>query len=297
MNRLLTSPLVNRPLARAVRPLARFLSTDVLWRLPVVGTIEVQPEGWMGPPVLMATDGSDRVASMLYWRGSDGWEPATVRLFLRLAGCGSTALDIGAHSGLFSLLAARHHPQLRVHAVEPLARAVALLESNVALNRLTNVTCHRLACGAVSGRSQLHVPDEGAMTMMASLVAGWSDAAVTEEVECVTLDDLVEATAASDIGVIKLDAEGSEADVLGGAARTLDDHRPFILCEVLDRSGLGERITATLTERNYRFFTIGRDRLWSCQQITGAGDADEGHNYLFAPDSRLAELARVAGEW
>lgn len=293
MNRLLTSRLVNRPLTRAVRPLARFLSTDVLWRLPVVGTVEVRPEEWTGPPVLMTSDGSDRVASMLYWRGSDGWEPATVRLFLRLAGCGSTALDIGAHSGLFSLLAARRHPRLSVHAVEPLARAFALLESNVALNRLDNVTCHRVACGGRSGWSQLHVPEEGAVTMMASLVAGWSEAVVTEDVECVTLDRLVEATGVSDIGVIKLDAEGSEADVLEGAVRLLNEQRPFILCEVLDRSGLGGRITAALAGRGYRFFTIAGERLQPCEQVAGAGDADEGHNYLFAPDERLGQLERA----
>jgi FkbM family methyltransferase len=290
MNRFLTHRLVNRPLTRLVRPAARFISTDVLWNLPVVGNVEVRPEGWSGAPVLMANDGTDRVASMLFWRGAGGWEPETVKAFLELVVPESTVVDVGAHTGLFSLLAAHVHPSVRVHALEPLPRAFSLLESNVVLNGLANVDCRRAACGAFTGKTSLHVPADRGLTMMASLDPAWSESAETTDVDCVTLDRLVEMTGAERVDVVKIDAEGSEAAVLDGGARTLSEHRPFVLCEVLDRAGLGERITATLGDANYRFFALGPGGPRPCAEVMGGIDADETHNYLCAHESRLAAL-------
>src|SRR5438093_4744193 len=101
MSNPLTYGVVNRSLTRLVRPLARFLPTGVLWRLPVVGVVEVSPPGRSTGAILMANDGSDHVASMLFWRGIEGWEPMTIQLFLDLLTSGSTVIDVGANTGLF----------------------------------------------------------------------------------------------------------------------------------------------------------------------------------------------------
>ncbi len=296
MQRLLRRPLVNRCVTSAIRPFAGLLSQDTLLRVPVVGVVEVRPLGEALPPVLMGNDGSDRIASMLFWRGVDGWEPTTIRTFLQLVSPGSTVLDVGANSGLFSLLAARRHPTVTVHALEPVARVFSLLESNVALNRLDNVTCHRIACRDRPGAAVLHVPTEP-VPVMASLISGWSDAVDTDEpVECMTVDGLVASAGIGRVDVVKIDAEGSEDAVLRGAQATLQEHRPFVLAEVLHRSGLGASITAALAGHDYRYFRLGHRGLHPCAEITGGTDDDENHNYLFAHRSRLDELhERVAG--
>ena len=292
MHGLLRRPIVNRCVTRAIRPLAPFLSQDALMHVPVVGVVEVRPSGPDGPAILMGNDGDDRIASMLFWRrGVDGWEPTTIRTFLRLVSPGATVLDVGANSGLFSLLAARSDPAVTVHAVEPVARVFSVLESNVALNGLPNVTCHRLACSDRSGPATLHVPAGEAVPVMASLVAGWADTAATgEPVECTTVDGLVAGEAIDRVDVVKIDAEGSEDAVLRGARATLEEHRPFVLAEVLGRPGLGASVTAALAEHDYRFFRVGPNGLTSCHEIAGGTDDDENHNYLFAHAGRLDEL-------
>jgi FkbM family methyltransferase len=284
------SPLLNRYVTRAVRPLARFLSQDTLLRVPVVGVVEVRVDG---TGILMANDGHDRIASMLFWRGIGGWEPTTVRTFLQLVTPGSTVLDVGANTGLFSLLAARCDPTVSVHAIEPVARVLDVLQSNVALNGLTNITCHRLACSDWSGPATLHVPAGEPVPVMASLLPGWSDTAATgEPVECGSVDGLVATAGIDRVDVVKIDAEGSEDAVLRGAHRTLEDHRPFILAEVLGRPGLAESVTDALADHDYRFFRLGPSGLRPCAEITGGTDDDENHNYLFAHAGRLGQLTR-----
>ena len=292
MPQVLRRPKVNRVVTRAVRPVARFLSQDTLMHVPVVGVVEVRPSG-DDPPVLMANDGNDRVASMLFWKGVDGWEPTTIRTFLQLITPGTTVVDIGANSGLFALLAARRDPTVTVHAVEPVARVFSLLESNVALNEVGNVTCHRVACSDRSGPATLHVPAGEPVPVMASLLTGWPETASTgETVECTTVDALVATAGLEAVDVIKIDAEGSEDAVLRGAGVTLDQHRPFVLAEVLGRSGLGAAVAAALVGHDYRFFRLGPAGVRPCDDVTGGTDDDENHNYLFAPAGRLGELER-----
>ena len=272
--------------------MARFLSQDTLLRVPVTGVVKIRLPGETRPPVLMHNDGNDRIASMLFWRGLDGWEPMTIRTFLQLIGPGSTVLDVGANSGLFSLLAARRDPAVRVHAVEPVARVFSLLTANVALNGAGNVTCHAVACSDRSGPAMIHVPAAEPVPVMASLLAGWCDAAesVEEQVTCVTIDDLVMSLGVGRVDVIKIDAEGSEDAVLRGGRRTLDEHRPFVLAEVLARPGLGESVAAALADHDYLSFRLGPGGLSPCVDVSGGTDDDENHNYLFVPSRRLAEL-------
>ncbi len=286
MRRVLVQPGVNRMIKGVVRPVARFLPTDVLWRLPVVGVVEVRPPSWPFPPILMANDGSDHVASMLFWRGADGWEPTTIRLFLGLTSPGSTVLDIGANSGLFSLLAGRRDPSVRVHAIEPVPRVLERLRGNVALNRLTNVACYHLACGDVTGPVTLHVPTDEVTPMMASLRPGWSTgSSVEERVECTTVDDFVRSVGERRVDVIKVDAEGSEDAVLRGAAGTIGEHRPFIFCEVLNRGGLADAITETLAGHDYAFFSLGETDLASARP-SGAGPTTTRTTTTSSPTAR-----------
>ena len=294
MNNLLLHPRVNRPFVRAVRPVARFLPTRVLWHLPVVGPVAVAVPGQPGAAVAMINPGTDRVASMLFWRGLDGWEPTTIRLFLGLLRPDSTVLDVGANTGVFSLLAARRQPAARVHAVEPVARVFSLLERNVAANGLANITCHRLACGDASGPVTIHVPQGDTIPMLASLVPNWSAGRHRrEDVECVTVDGLCQSMALDRLDILKIDAEGSEDAVLRGAAATLDRRRPFVFCEVLDRRDLGPEVVRAVSEHDYRFFGLSPSGVRPVPTVSGAGDADESHNYLFVPRDRLAEAEPV----
>src|SRR5208283_4759484 len=85
-----------------------------------------------------------------------GFESAELHFLHRCLGPGMTVLDIGAHHGLYSLLASKCvHPGGRIHSVEPSPRERHLLERNLRFNLCRNVSVHGKALGASRGRATL----------------------------------------------------------------------------------------------------------------------------------------------
>ena len=135
-----------------------------------------------------------------------------------------TFVDIGAHVGSWT----QHLAQscARVHAFEPQKSTFDRLEEGTRLSEITNITCHNVALGA-NGEVDLHVVsvDGGGSTIRhrSELPSVMS----VERVRAAQLDDY----AFDDLGLIKIDVEGNEMEVLRGATRTLEEHRPQILFE------------------------------------------------------------------
>lgn len=65
-------------------------------------------------------------------------------------------IDVGAHIGTFSMLAARRAPHGIIHAIEASEETCNYLRTNVALNRLQNVVPHHLALSNKQGMTTLH---------------------------------------------------------------------------------------------------------------------------------------------
>lgn len=79
-------------------------------------------------------------------------------LMRQLAEPGSVFADVGANIGLFTVvIAAAVGPSGHVYSFEPEPENFALLEKNIARNRLTNVTAEQLAIGAAPSVMTLHV--------------------------------------------------------------------------------------------------------------------------------------------
>lgn len=126
-------------------------------------------------------------------------------------------LDVGAHVGTFAVRAAHESPRGHVYAFEPTSENSALLRENIARNRLTNLTVVQAAVGAKPGRATIALDD--ANTGMHSLYASTSGKRA-EEVEVVTLDDVIDERKLHRVDLLKLDCEGAEYDIILGASRT-----------------------------------------------------------------------------
>jgi FkbM family methyltransferase len=283
---ILAHPSVNPAVTAAIRPWAHSLMPSTLLRIPVKRIVEVQSPYCDGP-ILLDTAGVDPIASMLYWWGLTGWEPETLPVFLRLIQPGMTVLDVGANTGLFSLLAARRSPTVAVHAVEPVPRVFDMLQANVARNHLANLSCHRLALSDREGSVAMYVPKEE-IPVMASLLPQWRPGSDRIDVEAQTLDRFAADLGIRHVDVLKVDTEGTEHDVLAGAAGILSADRPFVVCEVLTAGNTADALTAQLGAADYVFFLLTKEGPRPAERILG--NATGGcHNYLFVPRSRLEE--------
>jgi FkbM family methyltransferase len=182
---------------------------------------------------------------------------------------GMCVLDIGAHEGLYTLLAARLvSPGGTVHAFEPSPRERARLKENIALNKLANVHVHENAVGAAAGTALLHVAvaDYAGHNTMGAFGYATTTLESSVEVEVVSLDLFASQNALPHVDLLKIDVEGSETSVLRGARALLRKHRPVILVEAQDAtlhpagSSVGELI-GILEAEGYSVMPFGADGL------------------------------------
>lgn len=143
---------------------------------------------------------------------------------------GSTVIDIGAHLGYYSVLMSHlTGAQGLVHALEPTPEIYRVLDTNT--RRLNNVKTGRLAIGKNRTRHILHVfaLHESEYNSLVNPKAPKQYRKIPVEVE--TLDAYCRDRNLSP-DFVKIDVEGTEADVLTGAARTLSSSRPELAIEL-----------------------------------------------------------------
>ena len=205
---------INIALRRVARPAPRPPALGGGAQHPDGGEIHVDLED--GREIVLVSDGYDSLASRMYWSGIDGFEPESLRLFLHLSRRAEVIFDVGAHIGLYALLAAAGRPEVTTVAFEPVARNLGYLHGNVARNDADNITVVEAAVGARSGTVELRVPRRcGSRPPRRSPRTtprrpGRGAAGVARR--------LRGRRGVRRVDLIKIDVEGAQYDVLRGAA-------------------------------------------------------------------------------
>jgi len=184
-------------------------------------------------------DVTDGTARLDYFHG-EPYEPGLVDALPRLLTPGAVFVDIGANVGFLSILAARLvGPEGRVIAVEPHPGAVARLRAGIAANGVTNsVEIVEAACGLQDrGMVRLHLAEDSVLSSTdperAPLRRDFPFLR-SIEVPSITIDGWMRGRGEllARIAAIKIDVEGTEAEVLRGMAETLAAcPRAALLCE------------------------------------------------------------------
>jgi len=124
---------------------------------------------------------------------------------------GWTILDIGAGLGDWCICVAARYPRTAIYAYEPFPDSFALLEENLALNRVSNVKAFPYAISSREGSINLHIVSQHAVQHSTALK---TDTPGTR-VQSVTLDQVLSEIPQCDY--LKMDCEGAEYDILFGA--------------------------------------------------------------------------------
>jgi FkbM family methyltransferase len=207
------------------------------------------------------------------------YEPRAVECFLALtevAGPGAV-LDIGANVGLYGLLAATVGER-DVRAFEPTPDLAAVARSAAAANGL-GVVVEELALGREPGTATFFLSDKSDSSN--SLAEGYRQSSHQLDVTVDTLDAYCARTGVVP-ALLKVDTETTEPDVLAGAERTIAEHRPWILCEVLPRRRTGE-LADVMAPHGYTWYHLADDEPQAVDRLDG--DPTYAHlMYLFAPE-------------
>jgi FkbM family methyltransferase len=177
---------------------------------------------------LLATSADDRFVCtlpegervrVLPQHGELTWNPEEYAAFRQAVAPGTTVLDIGANLGAYTLLFAMWVGESgRVFAFEPAPESFAGLRAHVSLNGLTDrVAAHQLAVSDAEGVAAFHASGRDGANR---IVAAGRPSQDILEVGSTTVDAFCRKTGVSP-GLIKIDVEGAELQVLQGARETI----------------------------------------------------------------------------
>lgn len=159
------------------------------------------------------------IGRLLYLR--QDYEREALNLIGQMDLQGAVCLDIGANIGTHTLaMSERVGESGQVFAFEPETHNFQLLETNLRLNKIKNVTAERCAVGEAAGscRLALNPNNYGDHRVVQS---SRSNGALAQETLMITIDQRLESLPDGAIKLIKIDVQGHECCVLRGMAATL----------------------------------------------------------------------------
>ena len=140
-----------------------------------------------------------------------------------------TVIDVGANVGNTTAAIKARFPGSSVHAIEPVAATFEILTRTCAT--LADVTAHRVALSDTRGRAMMATGSNSELNHLIDNEESQYER--VESVETNTLEEFCETRAINRIGLLKIDAEGSDLRILQGGRRLWEQRRvAFLFSEV-----------------------------------------------------------------
>jgi len=253
-----------------------------------------------GKSFYMFSKCDDQIVHRLYY--GLAWEDSELKVWSILSEKANTILDIGANTGVFTIVSNKINPETTVYSFEPNPVNFKRLSYNLSIN---NLDCNRLIRKAVGDCEDVitfTVPKNEEVSLVSSAVGEFSSSFFDIEykkiaVEQTSLDTFITETDIDHVDLIKIDVEYYEEFVLKGAKKLLAEHSPVIMCEIFLYEVLAgdkpdsplvnsiskdqaDNIEKLMKEYGYNIFLIGSKGLLHVQDLKSTPDG--GRNYLFS---------------
>ncbi len=266
MKSVLSMRVANKFLAVAARRLPGFLG---IGRLPVARSVS-EVEGRVdGASFVMLNPNRCVVAKELYWGGGSRPGPAdsfALTVFAKLAREADVAIDIGAYTGIFTLVATAVNRRITAYAFEIVPAVYQLLVDNCARNEvLARTRC--FPCGIGRPDASITVPDGRGGSALPSFYSSRLEFEQGVEVRFRSLDSFSEELGQAERVIMKVDVEGTETEVFRHGLEFLDRFRPDILCEVLAGVADPRSLEQSLSPFGYNFYLVGDRNLFRSRHV------------------------------
>jgi FkbM family methyltransferase len=174
--------------------------------------------------------------------------PAEWRALQQLIRPGMTVVEVGANMGTHSVDMARACAPGPFYAFEPQPRIFQVLCANLALNDIGNALAYPEGLGEAEGVAVVPFLDYAQRGNFGGM-ALQPDSTPGIKVRIRALDGFELPTC----GLLKVDVEGFEPQVLRGARRTIERCRPAIYIEN-DRAAQQQEVISLIAEMGYRLY-------------------------------------------
>jgi len=203
------------------------------------------------------------IENQLFWKGLKGFEPKSLELWGKLCRNSNMIFDLGANSGLFSLIAKSENPSCTIHAFEPVERVFKVLKKNVSINNF-DINLHEIAVSNENGIGYFY-DDDVDWTQSVMVNVGAAETAKSREVtedellrvetNLITLDSFIEENNITGIDLMKIDVETHEPEVFEGFSKYLKVFKPTLLVEII-RDHVAISLEKQLNGLGYLYFFI-----------------------------------------
>lgn len=211
---------------------------------------------------LWLTNYHSKLETSLFWHGIEGIvESTSIKYWLKLLPDARTIFDIGANTGLYSLVAKVMNPAAQVHSFEPIERIYSRLIQNCRLNQL-DIHCWNIALSDYDGLATIYdlpLEHHSRASLVADQIRHLPYGLIETQTRVMKLQTFLEQESIETLDLMKLDVEGHEAAVLEGLGNHIAQMRPNILLEVQNPT-LGKPLDDLLRPLNYLFFDVNENR-------------------------------------
>jgi FkbM family methyltransferase len=180
------------------------------------------------------------------------WEFWISKVFINIIQPGWTVFDIGANYGYYTFLFSRLVGENgEVFAFEPNISMTNLISAAARLNGMENIEIVQKAVSSDISEEILIIPKNNYGD--ASIVYGFNAEVEFQNVSTVTLDSFHDVRAQ----LIKIDAEGSDEEIIWGAKEYIRNYKPIIVMEwVKNRTSNSEEFYEFFQKMYYRIYRI-----------------------------------------
>lgn len=227
-------------------------------RFPFVGLLKYKISN--NNYIKMYSNGSDTIVSYLYWKVK--YEKPVIDLWIKNLNNNSVILDIGANTGIFSLIASKLTNKSKIFAFEPTPRILDFLKKNVLLNDVERkiYVCNKAVSNHI-GKTYFHVVNSLTIPLGSSENKDFRNGLTNKiQVEVTTIDDFLKEQEINHVDLVKIDTESTEPYVLEGMINMLNNCKPNIICEILTNEA-SDKIQEILIPLGYKFYLIKDNEL------------------------------------
>lgn len=267
---LLSVRAVNAAFVAAVR---RFPVNPTIARLPVA--VREVPGHVRGTDFVLVNPSRCAIAKELFWTNGVRVYPdeqLALEVFLDLVRDAQLVLDVGANTGIFSILAALGNSQARVEAFEIVPEVFEVLFKNV----IRNDVADRVACrfvGIGTPGFTMRVASTEKLSSLPTSVSTLQPSQTGALVAFQSLDSLCAQVPAHTRVQMKIDVEGTEGAIFANGWKTIERLHPTILCEILPNIDGSRELGDRLRALGYHLYKVTDDALVEHDILVG----DEDH--------------------
>lgn len=232
-----------------------------------------------------------QVENLIFWHGLEkGFEEDSIKLWMKLCKEANVIFDIGANTGLYSLVAKAINPAAKVYAFDPVRRIADKLRYNISLNNW-DIEVIEKAVSNTDGSAIIYdhnIEHVYSATLNENFTFS-ERGSVETEIETIKLDTFISKHNISGVDLIKLDIETYEPQALEGFSNYLQLFKPSILIEILNDE-VAIKVFELVKNLGYLYYNIDeRGSIKQQDMITKS----EHTNFLFVRPDTAQQLGLV----